>query len=545
MAVKTPTPTPTSTSTTNHGLILDQERSEYSPLLTSRNTSQSTLLESSNAANIANVQLDNETDIGYMDMIKQETMWLVPAIVPMSFTYLCLSSFNFVSLLAVGRLGVTELAGVSLGIMLANFLVLMPGFGFSATLDSFCYSAFTACEDKTQVGFHARRGIVAITTLVVPIAVLFIFIDPLLVMTGQSPEVAYECGRFLRIWMLGSWPQLVFDCLRRFVNAQGNVKPGTYIMFIALPIHVANSYFLVWSPTVGMGVVGAPIATAITHWSMLVMMTVYICFSKARFAWGSTSLDCIDGISEFYHYAIPSALMMASSWAAYEVVTFGASLFGPVALSAQACIFNLMCLTYQVPAACGASAAIRIGHSLGEGKQRRARYSSAISISMGYVFGIGCSTLLFIYRHQIGYLYCDDIDVVEMCSALIPYFASVQTYDGLNGLVDSLMRSLGKQDLSVYMSIPAFWCLGVPLGYYLALGPMQMETVGLWIGLSLGVVVYSITQQVFVLFYIDWRHEVKVCLERLAKAAPVQNPIDNANSLSAATLNGYGSSSPA
>ncbi|KAJ2375623.1 hypothetical protein IW150_002445, partial [Coemansia sp. RSA 2607] len=60
---------------------------------------------------------------------------------------------------------------------------------------------------------------------------------------------------------------------------------------------------------------------------------------------------------------------MASSWAAYEIVTFGASLFGPVALSAQACIFNLMCLTFQVPAACGASAAIRIGHALGEGKQ--------------------------------------------------------------------------------------------------------------------------------------------------------------------------------
>ncbi|KAJ2854483.1 ethionine resistance protein [Coemansia erecta] len=473
-------------------------------------------------------------------MIKQETTWLVPAVVPMSFTYLCLSSFNFVSLLTVGRLGVTELAGVSLGIMLANFLVLMPGFGFAATLDSYCYSAFTACEDKTQVGFHARRGIVAITTLLIPIAVLFYFIDSLLVLTGQNPEVAYECGRFLRIWMLGSWPQLVFDCLRRFVNAQGNVKPGTYIMFIALPVHVANSYFLVWSPTVGMGVVGAPVATVITYWSMLAMMTVYICFSKARFAWGSTSLDCINGISKFYHYAIPSALMMASSWAAYEVVTFGASLFGPVALSAQACIFNLMCLTYQVPAACGASAAIRIGHSLGEGKQRRARYSSAISILMGYIFGIGCSTLLFIYRHQLGYLYCNDDEVVEMCSTLIPYFASVQTYDGLNGLVDSLMRSLGKQDLSVFMSIPAFWLLGIPLGYYLALGPMQMKIVGLWIGLALGVVVYSITQQVFILFYIDWRHEVKVCLERLAKAAPLkQNLQGNPNSLSAATLHNY------
>ncbi|KAJ1724793.1 ethionine resistance protein [Coemansia erecta] len=295
-----------------------------------------------------------------------------------------------------------------------------------------------------------------------------------------------------------------------------------------------------------MGVVGAPIATAITYWSMFIMMVFYIMFSKARHAWGSTSLACINGIYEFYRYAIPSALMMASSWAAYEIVTFGASLFGPVALSAQACIFNLMCLTFQVPAACGASAAIRIGHALGEGKQRRARYSSAISVAMGYMFGIACSTFIFVFRHRIGYVYTNDPDVAEMCSVLVPYFASVQTYDGLNGLVDNLMRALGKQDLSVYMSLPAFWVLGIPLGFYLALSPMDMKTVGLWIGLAAGVVLYSLAQQIYVLFFIDWRHEVKLCLDRLSKAAPVEASTAGQSavlspSLSTNTLDSYGS----
>ncbi|KAJ1843583.1 ethionine resistance protein, partial [Coemansia sp. RSA 2703] len=208
---------------------------EDAPLLCRDRDSMSSLLDGNTPVSISSsrassftavdVPLNEEQSVSYLAMIKQEVEWLIPSAIPMSFTYLCLSSFNFVSLLTVGRLGVNELAGVSLGIMLANFLVLMPGFGFASTLDSFCYSAFTACEDKTQVGFHARRGIIAITTLLVPIAIMFVFIDPLLVMTGQTPEVAYECGRFLRIWMIGSWPQLTFDCLRRFLNAQGSVKP--------------------------------------------------------------------------------------------------------------------------------------------------------------------------------------------------------------------------------------------------------------------------------------------------------------------------------
>ncbi|KAJ1898482.1 ethionine resistance protein [Kickxella alabastrina] len=486
---------------------------------------------------------NDEPNISRITLIKQEIAWILPSTIPMSLTFLCLSSFNFASLLTVGRLGVNELAGVSLGIMLANFLVLMPGFGVATTLDSFCYAAFTASEDKTQVGFHTRRGLITITILLIPIMAFFMYIDPLLVMMGQTPEVARICGQFLRIWMLGSWPQLAFDCLRRFILAQGAMQAGTWIMVMVVPIHMYNSYALVWSPTIGMGVIGAPIASAITYWLMFFSMVVYISCSKTRHAWGSFSLDCIHGITEFYRYAIPSALMMASSWAAYEIVTFCASLFGPVALSAQACIFNLMCLTYQIPSAIGSLAATRIGHSLGNGKHRRARYSSIIAIVLGYGFGICCSTALFVFRRSIGYIYTNDQDVVDMCSTLMPYFAAVQTYDGLNGLVDSLMRSLGKQDLSVYLSIPAFYIIGLPLGYFLGAGPPNMETVGLWIGLALGVTLYSLSQQIYVLFVVDWRQEVKICLERLAKAAPKENtkthPISSALQ-SSASLDSYG-----
>ncbi|KAJ2726238.1 ethionine resistance protein [Coemansia sp. Benny D115] len=241
---------------------------------------------------------------------------------------------------------------------------------------------------------------------------------------------------------------------------------------------------------------------------------------KAREAWGRFSFDCIHGITEFYRYAIPGAIMMASSWAAYETVTFAASLFGSVSLAAQSCLFNLMCLTFQIPAAIGASAATRIGNSLGECKQRRARISSGIAIAMGYGFGICCSTLLFVYRDYIGYIYSNDPGVAEMCSTLMPFLAAVQTYDGLNGLVDSLMRALGKQNISAALSIPAFYFIGLPLGFYLGMGPMKLETVGLWVGLALGVILYSLSQQIYVLFYVDWRYEVKVCLERLNRAAP-------------------------
>ncbi|KAJ2902151.1 ethionine resistance protein, partial [Coemansia aciculifera] len=463
--------------------------------------------------------VDDELGVSRWILMRQEAWWLFTSSLPLSLSYLCQSSFTFVSMLSVGKLGVNELAAASLAVMLINFIVLMPCVGLACALETFCSSAFTASRDKTRVGFHMQRGLVAVTLQLLPTVLLFGFIDTLLQKMGQTPEVATLCGQFLRVWLIGSWPLVAFECLKRFVQAQGIMQASTWVMAIVAPLHMFNSYALVWSPTLGLGFIGAPLATAISNWLMFFLLAAFIAFGKAREAWGGFSLDCLVGIWEFYRLAIPSAAMMACSWAAFELVTFGSSIFGPVALAAQACIFSAMTLTYQTPSAIGSAAAARVGNSLGQGKQRRARYASYVAIGMGYVVGMACSVLLFTYRRRWGYIFSDDADVVALCSTLMPYFAAVQTYDGMNGLVAGIMRALGRQSLGAVLAFPSFWILAIPIGFYLGMGPMDLKVVGLWLGLAVGVIVYSLSQQCYILFCVDWRHEVKVCLDRLARCS--------------------------
>lgn len=481
-------------------------------------------------ANLEPTLIDDETSISRLSIISQETKWLVASAIPLSFSYLCQSSFAFVSMLSVGKLGVNELAAASLAVMLINFIVLMPCIGLACALETFCTAAYTASRDKTQVGFHMQRGLIAVTLQLIPTMLLFVCIDPLLQLLGQTPEVAELCGVFLRVWMLGSWPLVAFECLKRYVQAQGIMQASTWVMAIVAPLHLFNSYALVWSPRLGLGFVGAPLATAISSWLMLGLLTAYIAASRAREAWGGFTLRlCMEGIWEFYRLAIPSAAMMACSWAAFELVTLGSSAFGPVALAAQACVFSAISLTYQTPAAIGAAAAARIGNALGQGKQRRARYASFVSIALGYLVGMVCSILLFLNRRRWGYIFSDDPQVVDLCCTLIPYFAAVQTYDGMNGLVAGVMRALGKQGLGATLAFPSFWLIAIPIGFYLAMGPPQMEVVGLWVGLAIGVIAYSVVQQLYILFCIDWRHEVKACLARLDKSIATKLVVSETN----------------
>ncbi|KAJ1735667.1 ethionine resistance protein [Coemansia biformis] len=463
--------------------------------------------------------VDDELNLSRAALVKQEAWWLLTSSVPLVLTYLCQNSFNFVSMLSVGRLGVNELAAASLAVMIVNCVVLMPSVGLANALETFCCAAFTASPDKTRVGFHMQRGLVAVTLQLVPGVLLFAHIDPLLELLGQTDEVSALCGRFLRIWLLGSWPQLAFECLKRFTQAQGIMQASTRVMAVVMPIHVAGCYLLVWSPTFGLGFAGAPLATVISNWLLLLGMVLCIALGPARAAWGGWTWECLHGIWEFYRMAIPSAAMLACSWAAFEMSTFGASIFGPVSMAAQACIFTAMAMTFQTPNAVGSAAATRIGNSLGMGKQRRARYAAYTAIGAGYIIGIVSSLLLFWYRRGWGYIFTDDRQVAELCAHLMPYFAAVQTYDGMNGVTGGIMRALGKQGLGAMLAFPAFWLLGIPLGFYLAIGPPRLEVVGLWLGLAAAVIAFSLPQQWYILFRVDWRHEVKVCLARLDRSS--------------------------
>ncbi|KAJ2158528.1 ethionine resistance protein [Coemansia sp. RSA 552] len=465
------------------------------------------------------IRPDDEATIPGTKLFWQELWWVFTSSVPLALTYLCEYSFNFVSLISVGNLGVNELAAASLANMIINFVALMPAVGLAGALETFCAAEYTASTDKTRVGFHMQRGLVVITLQLVPGILLFSVIDTLLMWIGQTEEVATLCARFLRIWLLGAWLQLAFECLKRFTQAQGLMRAGTTVMSVVVPIHWFFSYLLVWSPVVGLGFVGAPITNVISSWLLFSGMVLYIALSRARECWGGWTWSCLDGIWEYYRVAIPGAAMVACSWASFEVMTFCASVFGPVKLAAQACIVSAMAVGYQAPSGVGSAAAARIGNLLGLGKQRRASYSAHAAIALGYAIGLSCSVLLFTNRHRWGYIFSNDVRVVEVCAGLVPYLAAVQTYDGLNGVLSGILRALGKQKLGVQLAFPSYWVLGIPLGIFCAFGYPGMGISGLWLGTSSSVLVFSGVQQWYVFFRVDWLQELKICLDRLARSA--------------------------
>ncbi|KAJ2850694.1 ethionine resistance protein [Coemansia erecta] len=296
------------------------------------------------------------------------------------------------------------------------------------------------------------------------------------------------------------------------------MQASTWVTVIVAPFHIIISYLLVWSPTFGVGFIGMPLGMTISNWMLFIGIGGYITLSRARHAWGGFSFECMNGISEYYCIAIPSALMMTLSWAAVETTTLGAAMYGPVAVAAQACAFSLTFLTYQFSSAIGSTVAARIGHCLGERRHRRARIASNMSLILNYVIYICLALLLIYYRNAWGYIYSNDEEVIAMCAKLAPCLAFAMLFDGLNGQAAGVMRSLGRQRLGSMLAFPSYWIISMPFGVFLAKGPLGLDSLGLFVGLTTGMGIFALSQECFMLFFVDWKKEVKICLDRLARS---------------------------
>ncbi|KAI9504128.1 mate-domain-containing protein [Coemansia spiralis] len=470
---------------------------------------------SESAATLFNEFADSDS-VGTAIIAKQEVSFLLWSGIPLALAYLLQFSFNFVNILSLGRLGADELAAAALGNMTLFMLVNAPAVGLASALDTFCATAFTASRDKTLVGFHLQRGLISVTIHFLLTLPLLLYMEPILVALHQEPTVSHLCSRFVRAQLVGSLPWMYFECIKRFLQAQGHMKASTYVLLAVLPLHLANNYLFVWSPTVGVGFLGAAAANVVTFWAMLVGIIIYAWHSNASAAWGGWTRRSFAAMPQYYRLAIPSMVMVCSDWAAWELMAIAASYLGNVTLAAQSIVINTCSLTYQVPAGLSIAISNRTGNLLGQMRARRSQISSAVGLFLGALSGAISSVLCVAIASWWGRIYSSDPGVIAGVALIMPICGIFQLADAVNGVSGGVLRSLGRQAIGAWINFPAYYLVGFPLGLYLTYGQPAMGVVGLWLGICVGVYITA-AGQTFICLKADYTKEVERCIAQVAK----------------------------
>ncbi|ODV91436.1 hypothetical protein CANCADRAFT_70910 [Tortispora caseinolytica NRRL Y-17796] len=440
----------------------------------------------------------------------REVIFLLKSSLPVILAYCLQNSLQTVSVLIVGRLGPHELAVASFSYMFAMATAWLIGLGGTTAIDSLASVSFTGSSDPTELGVILQRGILVLTALYLPVTLLWWNAEPVLLALGQHTELAADTARFLRVLIPGGIGYIYFESLKKYLQAQGIMTAGSYVLAVTTVINGFLNYLTVhvWH----LGLLGAPLATSISYWLCVVFMLLYICFVSGKRCWGGWSRLALRNLSTFTRLAVMGVFHVGTEWWAFEIVALAAGKLGTIPLAAQSVIMTSDQVMNTIPFGLGVATSSRVGNELGASSARGASLSAHTGAALSVLLGLIVMTILLATRDVFGYIFTDDHDTVVLVSEIMPYVALFQIADGLNGSCGGALRGMGLQHIGALVNIVAYYCFALPLGIYLAFHGWGL--VGLWFGQCLALFVVGILEWIIV-YRTKWTVQIEKALNRL------------------------------
>ncbi|CDO91837.1 unnamed protein product [Kluyveromyces dobzhanskii CBS 2104] len=433
---------------------------------------------------------------------KSELKVLASYSIPLIFTFLLEQMFPVVCSLTVGHLGKTELAAVSLASMTTNITYAIFE-GISTSLDTLCPLAYGS-GNHYSVGVHMQRCIMFSLTVFVPFGFIWWWSEPLLTLVmPHEPELIHMAAKFLRVSILGAPAYIIFESLKRFLQAQGIFEAGIYVLMICAPWNIFMSYTLVWNEKIGMGFVGAPIAVVLNFWTMVTLLSLYAIYIDGYKCWGGFSRKSLTHWKALSELAVPGIIMLEAEDLSYEILTLFSSYFGTPYLAAQSAVSTTAALLYMIPFSVGISSSTRIGNFIGSRRPECAKLAARLGIGSSFFVGLVNCFIINVDKKSIARIYSKDEEVIELMCQLLPLVGFVEIFDSLNAISGSCLRGLGLQYIGSIVNLAVYHLIAIPLGVFLA-WYMGMKLKGLWIGIGVGMLIIGVVQSYYVVFA-DWQ----------------------------------------
>lgn len=428
---------------------------------------------------------------------KSEVKILASYSLPLTFTFLLEDIFPLVCSLTVGHLGKHELAAVSLASMTSNITL---GFfeGMATSLDTLCPQAYGSGRYHS-VGIQLQRCIAFSMAIYLPFALFWWFSEPILYLMVPERELVHLTSQFLRVLILGAPPYILFENLKRFLQAQGIFDAGIYILAICAPINVLLSYSLVWNKYIGVGFIGSAIAVVINFWLMFTLMLCYIIFIDGRKCWGGFSKKALTHWKDLSKLAFSGIVMLEAEELSYECLTIFSASFGTEYLATQSAVSSVAALIFMIPFSIGISTSTRIANFIGAGRTDLAHISSKVGLSFSFFSGLLNCSILFFGRNFIASIFSRDESVRYLIRSILPVVGFVQFFDSLNAVAGACLRGQGMQYIGSIVNFLGYYFFGIPIALFLSFS-LNLKLYGLWIGIGLGMLAIGSIEAYFVLF---------------------------------------------
>ena len=442
-------------------------------------------------------------------------------------------SMNFVDTVMAGRLSRVDLAAVAVGGSLW-MPIFVFGMGVLLAVSPTVANSFGA-QRHQAVGSHVRQGLWLSQIVALWTFVAIRCCTPALEWLEVDPAVVPKAIGYLHAVSWGVPATWAYTVLRSFSEAVSRTRPLMVISVIGLISNIIGNDIFMYG-RFGMPRlegVGCGVATAIVMWIMLACLAAWILWQPyyrqfavfSRWEW----IDRREILS-LLRLGAPIGVCLFMEGSMFGTVSLLMGRLGADVVAGHQVALNVASVTFMVPLGISIAITVRVGQALGAGRSQDARRSGFVGAGLAVGFMAATAVTMASFPQLIAAGYTSDPRVQEVAAGLLVMAAIFQVFDGLQVAGAGALRGLKDTAIPMFITLAAYWGLGLPLGVYL--GIMQARgPQALWIGLIAGLVAAALLLNVR--FYLRTSRLMAECGEEEARpveqAAPaaVEVPVES------------------
>jgi MATE family multidrug resistance protein len=420
---------------------------------------------------------------------------------PMILTNLGQTAMNATDVMLMGRLGAQALAAGALGVNL-YFMPLIFGLGLMlATSPMIATELGRKRHSVRDVRRTVRQGLWLAVLISIPIWIFLWNAEALLKWMGQEPELAAQAGTYVRWLQWAVLPFYGYIVLRSFISALERPGWALVIVFLAVVLNAVLAWCLMFGRLglPAMGVAGAGLATSLASLFMFVGLACVVALEKKfrRYRmFGRFWRADWPRFQALLKLGLPIAGILA-----FEVTIFNAAallmgLISPASLAAHAIAIQIASISFMVPLGLNQAVTVRVGLAFG------ARDPDGIARAgwTAYVIGVGFMALMALTMITVPNLLIgafidmgapENVEVIALAVTFLAFAGLFQIADGAQAVGAGMLRGLHDTKVPMVYAAIGYWGVGLPLGVLLAF-PLGLKGNGIWIGLSVGLVVVAV-----------------------------------------------------
>jgi MATE family multidrug resistance protein len=345
-----------------------------------------------------------------------------------------------------------------------------------------------------------RQGLWVAVFSCIPIWLFLWNAEHVLLALGQDPALSADAAVYLRWLQWSALPFFGYIVLRSFISALERPGWALVVVFAA----VALNALLAWSLMFGrmglpeMGISGAGLATSLSSFSMFVGMALVVLLER-RFRryhlFGRFWRPDWPRFAALVKLGLPIGAILLFEVSVFNAAALLMGLISPAALAAHAIAIQIASITFMIPLGINQAVTVRVGLALGARDPEGIRRAGWTALAIG----VGFMALMALIMVSIPDLLIgafvdlgrpENAEVVALAVTFLAFAALFQIADGAQAVGAGMLRGLHDTRVPMIYAAVGYWGIGLPLGVLLAF-PLGLKGSGIWIGLSVGLIVVA------------------------------------------------------